>query len=86
MLNLFVTAIDIFTEIMVILIFIRVILSWISIQNRFRDIVFELTDPLINPVKKILPKTSFLDFSPIVAILLLQGFQYLIHVLTKIPY
>ncbi len=86
MLNLLVTAIDIFTELMVIFIFVRVILSWFTVKNRFAELIFELTDPILSPIRKILPKASFLDFSPLVAILLLQGFQYLIHVLTKIPY
>lgn len=81
-----VNAFDIFCEIMVILIFIRVIMSWFNAHNRLTELVLELTEPVLFPIKKILPKTAFLDFSPIVAILLLNGIQYLIHYLAKISY
>lgn len=84
--NFLVNTFDIFVEITVILIFIRVILSWFGAKSRFFELLTELTEPVLAPIRKILPKTSFIDFSPIVAIILLQGLQYLIHYLAKIPY
>ncbi len=86
MLNFLVNTFDIFVEITVVLIFIRVILSWFGAKSRFFELLTELTEPVLAPIRKILPKTSFIDFSPIVAIILLQGLQYLIHYLAKIPY
>lgn len=84
--NFLVNTFDIFVEITVILIFIRVILSWFGAKSRFFELLTELTEPVLAPIRKILPKTSFIDFSPIVAIILLQALQYLIHYLAKIPY
>lgn len=81
-----VNAFDIFSETMFILIFIRVILSWFLVKNRFSILIFELTEPVLYPIRKILLKMTFLDLSPIVAVLLLNGLQYLIHYLAKIPY
>lgn len=85
MINFLVNAFDMFANLMVILIFIRVIMSWFQVKNRFAEVIFELTEPVLVPVRKVLPKTVLLDFSPIVTFLLLQVLQYLIHFLTKIP-
>jgi len=81
-----VNASDIFIELTVILIFIRVLLSWFNTKNRLSDFILDLTEPVLWPIKKILPKGGMLDFSPIVAILLLQGLQYLIHYLAGASY
>jgi len=86
MINFLVTAFDIFVNLSMALIVIRVLLSWFNIENSFKDLLFEITEPILWPVKKILPKGSLLDFSPIVAVLLLQGLQYLIHYLARMPY
>lgn len=86
MVNFLVNAFDIFVQFVIILVVIRVLLSWFNIENGFKNLLFELTEPVIFPVRKILPQGSMLDFSPIVTILLLEGLQYLIHYLANIPY
>lgn len=86
MISFLVNASDIFIELTFILIFIRVLMSWFNARNRFKDLVSDLTEPILFPIRKVLPKKTLLDFSPIVAILLLQALQYLIHYLVKIPY
>ncbi|OIP22507.1 YggT family protein [bacterium CG_4_10_14_0_2_um_filter_33_32] len=72
---------DIFAELMVLLIFIRVILSWFSINNGFTQLITDLTDPILGPIREILPKKTMLDFSPLVAIIVIQLLQSLIHYL-----
>jgi len=86
MITLLVNAFDIFSELMFVLIFIKVIFSWLNVKNWLGNLVSELTEPILFPIRKVLPSKTMLDFSPIVAILLLQGLQYLIHYLAKIPY
>jgi YggT family protein len=54
-------------------IFIRAILSWFSIRPdhpvlRFLD---EITDPILAPLRRIVPQTGGIDFTPMVAILIL---------------
>lgn len=54
-------------------IFIRAILSWFSIRPdnpvlRFLD---EITDPILSPLRRIVPQTGGIDFTPMAAILLL---------------
>ena len=56
------------------LIFFRVILSWIRVDlegNFFFRFIFELTEPMLAPFRKI-GSTGFLDFSPLIAIILLE--------------
>ncbi len=37
-----------------------------------RATVNRIVDPLLNPIRRILPKTGMVDFSPLVAIILIQ--------------
>lgn len=60
------------------LVLIRVIFSWIRPggQNRLlaevQQVVYTLTEPILAPIRNLLPTTMGLDFSPIIAIILLN--------------
>ena len=74
-----VTFILLFVEVFNVLIIIRVLMSWIYPHpeaNRFSRLVFDLTEPVLGPVRKLLPRTQFLDLSPIVTFFLLQAVAY----------
>lgn len=65
-----------------ILIFIRVILSWIpNLQSsKLAEFVLEVTDPILKPIQKIIPPIGgAIDISPIIAFLLLQLLQGFIN-------
>ncbi len=67
--------IRLFFNILIWLIFARVILSWLphNRQNPVIHLLYEGTEPLLGPVRKILPKSSMpVDFSPLVTLILLQ--------------
>jgi YggT family protein len=71
-LNLFVFAFN-------ILILIRVVMSWVQpvpagVIGRF---IFEVTEPVLAPIRAILPKSQMVDFSPLAAFVLLQVLQLL---------
>jgi YggT family protein len=56
-----------------LIIFARVIASWI-IQNPYNPIyrfLFSMTEPILGPIRRMMPNMG-LDFSPIVAYLLLN--------------
>lgn len=62
------------------LIFARVILSWIPISRGgfmadLYDIIFSLTEPLLSPIRKLVPPirmgSGYMDLAPIILILLL---------------
>jgi len=63
-----------------ILILASVIISWIGQQARHPIIplIYQLTEPLLRPLRQNLPTLAGLDFSPLVAILLLQFLMVLI--------
>ena len=47
----------------------RTLLSWVNLGNDHRlvIIVYQITEPILGPIRRLLPKTGDLDFSPIVA-------------------
>ncbi len=54
----------------------RVILSWIPIRRNkiliiILRIVYAITDPILMPIRKVLPNTGMFDFSPMVALVLI---------------
>lgn len=52
----------------------RVLLSWIDPQGGMRvtQILGEMTEPILRPIRSVLPTIGMFDFSPIVAMVLLQ--------------
>lgn len=55
-------------------IFIRVLLSWVDPQGGWpvTRILHEVTEPVLGPIRSVMPSVGMFDFSPMVAILLLQ--------------
>ncbi len=52
----------------------RALLSWFptSANNPLADFLQTVTEPIIAPLRRILPRVGFFDLSPIVAIIVLQ--------------
>jgi YggT family protein len=52
---------------------LRVVFSWISInpENPLYTIVHEITEPILAPIRQFIPRTGFMDFSPMIATILL---------------
>lgn len=55
-----------------LLILIAAVLSWVNPFSPFLPIVDALTSPLLAPLRRILPQAGRMDFSPLVALLLIQ--------------
>ena len=47
----------------------RVLTSWFQVDpyNPIIRILYQLTEPLLAPIRRLLPQTGMMDFSPIVA-------------------
>lgn len=78
---------DIFVFVFNILLLIRIVLSWITADmqsNIFVKLIYDLTEPLLGPTRKLLPQMGGLDFSPLALLLALQFAQRLIHGLAGI--
>lgn len=65
------------TTLYVVAILARILLSWFplapgGVMSRVNGALVTVTDPVLTPLRRILPATPPLDLSPIVAVLLLQ--------------
>lgn len=61
------------------LVFIYVILSWLSAGSQTQYIVSLLIGPLLRPIQRIIPKLGALDLSPLILLLVLQILQIVIN-------
>jgi uncharacterized protein YggT (Ycf19 family) len=59
---------------------VRVIMSFFARPgNVFFGWLLSVTEPVLAPVRRVLPQTPGFDFAPLAAFFLLQGLQYLVH-------
>ncbi len=59
-----------------LLILARVIMSWVDPQGRTQVGAFliQMTEPILAPVRKVMPQTGMFDFTPLVVMLILGVF------------
>ena len=64
-------------SIYILFIFIRIIFSWgmVSYRNRIMRFLVDTTEPLLGPLRRMIPPLGGMDISPIVAVLILWLFQ-----------
>lgn len=87
-------AVNLFFTIFFWLILARIIMSWIRpstyspLYARVAGFVYEVTEPVMAPVRRMLPLSGFgFDFSPIVVVLLLQLLrQVLLQLIIRLPF
>lgn len=53
-------------------IFLQVILSWVNPHTPITPVLNNLTRPILAPIQRVVPPVSGIDFSPFIAIILLQ--------------
>ena len=58
---------------LIVLIFGRVLLSWFDPGGRSQvgSFVFSATEPILAPVRRALPQTGMIDFSPMIVLIVL---------------
>ena len=63
-------------------ILVRIVLSWIDPNpmpnTELKRVLWTITDPVLVPLRKIIPPIGMFDITPIVAILVLEVLQHLI--------
>jgi YggT family protein len=61
----------------ILLILIRIVFSWgmVSYSNRLMRFLVDVTEPLLGPLRRIIPPLGWMDISPIVAFIILFLFQ-----------
>lgn len=76
--GIIINTVDIFIRFLNFLILMRIIFSFVRIDkyNKLYSIVFQLTEPILEPIRRVMVKsgieTGMIDFSPLVASLLLS--------------
>ena len=72
--------IQILCEVLSLAIICRAIISWFTPRptNRLVVILFRVTEPMLAPLRRIIPQAGMVDFTPLVAIILLQLIVYLL--------
>lgn len=76
-----ITGIEILCNVLIAAIFIRVIMSWFSPRpdNPIVVIVYQITEPILGPLRRIIPRMGMFDLAPMAAIFLL----YIIRILVR---
>jgi YggT family protein len=62
-------------QLLTLLIVVRALLSWIPSVDHGHPLIrmiMRLTDPILDPVRRLMPPVGGFDLSPVIAILLLQ--------------
>lgn len=68
------TFVDVLFNVLTLAIFARVLLSWfpMAADNPIGRVIYDVTEPILGPLRRIIPSFGMLDISPLVALLLLQ--------------
>ncbi len=67
-----------------IILLLRVLLSWFRVDpytNPVGRLLYALTEPVLEPIRQVLPSAGMMDFSPLVAFLLLFALRSVIVIL-----
>lgn len=79
MIILLINLINYITLALTLLLIAYVILSYfMDPYHPVRMTVNRFVDPILNPIRRFLPQTGMLDFSPLVAIILLQLIEFIL--------
>jgi YggT family protein len=72
--------INVFFGALTIVIFARVLLSWVQARLPWglNDFIFSVTEPIMAPIRRALPVAAGMDFSPLITLVLLQLVEQLV--------
>tara|TARA_Y100000590_G_C15644260_1_gene986228 strand:+ start:118 stop:375 length:258 start_codon:yes stop_codon:yes gene_type:complete len=72
--ELFTTYVDFLLMALSFAIFGRVLLSWVSPsgEDPLSSILRQITEPILGPIRKVMPDTGMLDLTPMVALVVLN--------------
>lgn len=80
--DVFVSFIKLLVYVLMIGIFARVVLSWIPMGgsqiNPLVALVYQITEPILAPLRRVIPRLGIFDLTPTIALLILWGILMLI--------
>jgi YggT family protein len=62
------------------IILIRVVLSWVNVDpyNPLVRMIYQITEPVLAPLRRLIPPAAGLDFSPLVAFFVIELLRRLV--------
>ncbi len=77
---IFVRFVEVFTDIMIAAIFVRAILSWVITdpRNPLITVLDQITEPLLAPLRRVVPRLGMFDITPMVAMIILIAIQRMV--------
>jgi YggT family protein len=78
---------DLLFTLLYIAILVRVILSWVQMDPYHPLIVLldQITEPFLAPIRRLVPPVGMMDITPIVAIIVIQVLQKIVHIALNVP-
>ncbi len=72
---------DFFFTVLTFAIIGRALLSWFDpgFKTAIGQIIYSITEPIVGPIRRVLPSLGMFDISPIIAILVIQVISRLIQ-------
>lgn len=71
---------NILLDLLTMLILLRIILSWFRHEaHGLMNILYQVTEPILAPIRRTIPALGIFDISPIVAILIIKVLRILIN-------
>jgi YggT family protein len=66
--------VNVLAQALVLVIFVRVIMSWVPMRLPLglNELVWNVTEPVLAPIRRYMPIAGGMDFSPLIALLLIQ--------------
>ena len=80
--------VNVLAEILNFALLARVLLSWLpsSAHSRPGQIIKDITEPFLRPLKAVIPPVGMMDITPIVAFFIIRILQdFLIYLITLLP-
>jgi YggT family protein len=79
MINLLGSLINLLANLIVLLIIVDTILSFfLSPYNQIRSTLDRILQPLLTPIRKVVPLVGMLDFSPLILIIIIEILKYVL--------
>lgn len=72
--SFFLSFISYLCNVLAIIILIRAILSWFAISpyHPFMVFLYRITEPILAPLRRIIPRIGMIDITPLIAIIILM--------------
>ena len=72
-------------DLYIIVLLARVLLSWVQVDPRHPivNLIHQLTEPLLAPIRRMLPQSGSVDFSPMVAFIVVLIAEQIVLMLLR---